>query len=177
MPVMHIVQYFRRPLWAVEVDDSHFGGHCFYRGAAARVISVGLHDFLTEVLTRWKFPTFCSILGLDLRANGFHTLYGHTFHIVLTWKCVHVYMVFLADCIPFHVLLGCEREAPHVSWMSYACIWQDAFCVNRWDTSQVTLHGRPVQGLMYSSHLQHKAAGVLGYESTVQGRGVVMRMS
>ena len=58
MPVVHIVQYIRQPLWAVEVDDSRFGGHGFYRGAAASAPSVGLDDFLIETLTQWKLPTF-----------------------------------------------------------------------------------------------------------------------
>ena len=117
MPVVHIVQYFRRPLWAVEVDDSHFSSHGFYRGVAARTPSVGLDDFLTETLTQWKSPTFCSILGLDLRANGFHAFYGRSFHIALTWKCVHVCMVFpsILHSVITLVLLGGEREAPHAS--------------------------------------------------------------
>ena len=48
MPVVHIVQYFQQPLWKVEVDDSHFGGHGFYKGEAARCPSVSLVDFLTK---------------------------------------------------------------------------------------------------------------------------------
>ena len=37
MPVVHIVQYLRRPKWAAEVDDSRFDGHGFYRDAAVQL--------------------------------------------------------------------------------------------------------------------------------------------
>ena len=95
MPVVHIVRYFRQPLWAVEVDDSRFGGHGFYSGEAARAPSVGLDDFLTETLTQWKLATFRRILRLDLQANGFHTFYSQSLHMVLTWTCAHACIVFL----------------------------------------------------------------------------------
>ena len=47
--------------------------HGLNMGAAAGAPSVGLGDLLTEAFTKWKFPTFGGILGLDLWAKGFHT--------------------------------------------------------------------------------------------------------
>ena len=117
MPVVHIVRYFRQPLWAVEVDDSRFGGHGFYRGAAARAPSVGLDDFLTETLTQWKLATFCRILGLDLQANGFHTFYGQSFSYgpdMEMCACVYGFPSILGSVITL-ISLGGEREALHAS--------------------------------------------------------------
>ena len=58
--------------------------HDLNMGAAAETASVGLGDLLTKMFTEWKFPTFGGILGLDLRAKGFHTFYGQSHHFVLT---------------------------------------------------------------------------------------------
>ena len=101
MPVVHIVRYFQRPCMGSWRGWLSLWWSWLLQGAAARACSIGLDDFLTEMLTQWKLPTFCSILGLDLHANGFHTFYGQSFHIFLTWNCtyMHVCMVFLVYCI------------------------------------------------------------------------------